>query len=135
MPFCWQYYVNPYDGPANGYKPPNETGHTLALKPDTPAKWRAMCTSTLSQASLTGDKGDFFRLRSVSAQVPLDFAVPDRVSNAVLTVSLNNSWGWQPGNTAIRDPDMGAVDGLVEGPGTTVIPTPVTFNASVRVQF
>jgi outer membrane receptor protein involved in Fe transport len=135
MPFCWQYYVNPYDGPSNGYKPPNETGHTLALKPDTPAKWVGMCTSTLSQASLSSDKGDFFRLRSVSAQIPLDFAVPDRISNAVLTVSLNNAYGWQPGNTAIRDPDMGAVDGLVEGPGTTTIPTPVTFNASVRVQF
>jgi outer membrane receptor protein involved in Fe transport len=135
MPFCWQYYVNPYDGPSNNYRPPNETGHTLALKPDTPAKWRAMCTSTLSQASLTGDKGDFFRLRSVSAQLPLDFIVPDRITNAVLTVSLNNSWGWQVDNTAIRDPDMGSVEGLVEGPGTTTIPTPVTFNASLRVQF
>ncbi len=135
MPFCWEYYVNPYDGPSNGFKPPNETGHTLALKADTPALWRALCTSTLSQTSLTTTEGDFFRLRSLSAQIPVDFAFPDRISNAIVTVSLNNSWGWQPAGTAIRDPDMGAVDGLVEGPGTTTIPTPVSFNASLRVQF
>ncbi|MSR35995.1 MAG: hypothetical protein EXR95_05030 [Gemmatimonadetes bacterium] len=135
MPMCWQYYVSPYDGPTYNFAAPATTPAKLDLKADTPARWRALCTSTLSQASLSIDKGDFVRLRSLSAQIPADFFMPDRISNAVVTVSLNNSWSWQPSGTVLRDPDMGSASDLIDGPGTTTIPTPLTFSASFRVQF
>jgi hypothetical protein len=139
MPYCWKYYVKPYDGPTENFRSPNEVGAKLDLKSDTPALWRALCTSTLSNPSLTTTRGDFMRLRSLSVQVPLDFALPDRIHNAQLTLSVNNALGWQKGGTgngtAIRDPDMGSSEGLIDGPGTTTIPTPVGANVSIRVQF
>jgi hypothetical protein len=101
-----------------------------------------MCSFTLSTADITTTKGDFFRLRSLSAQLPLGFALPDRISSAVLTVSLNNSWTWKHGDTAIRDPDMGAPAqgdsdpvSVTDIPSTVAIPTPITASASLRIQF
>src|SRR5205814_10364711 len=97
MPHCWQYYVNPYDGPSNNFKSPNDVGSTLNLKADTPALWRALCTSTLSNTALTTTRGDFLRVRSLALQIPLDLLLPERLKNAQLTVSVNNALGWQKG--------------------------------------
>jgi hypothetical protein len=135
MPFCWAYYVSPYDGPTERFAPPNPAVHTLTLKPDTPALERALCTSTISTTDITTTKGDFFRLRNLGVQIPVDFVFPDRVSNAQLTLSLNNAFGWQKASWMIRDPDMGSSEGLVDGPGVTSLPTPITGNISLRLQF
>jgi outer membrane receptor protein involved in Fe transport len=134
MPICWPYYVSPYDGPSNNYAKPTAQ-HTLALKPDTPAKWVATCTPALNQDVLTTRKADYFRLRTVSAQVPLDFAMPDRVSNSSITFSLNNSWSWFNSDWTIMDPEMGRADALVPGPQNTLPPTTWSGSASIRVQF
>ncbi len=133
MPTCWPYYVNPYEGSSNGYKGP-AANQTLALKPDTPARWRAACTPALSKAGYTAAKADYFVLRSVSTQVPLDFITPDRVSSAMLTVSLNNAWRWKNKEWVVMDPDMATADGLVNGTNTRTAPV-WNVNASLRLQF
>ena len=40
-------------------------------------------------------KGDFFKLRSVSATIPVDAVFPERVSNATFTLALRNSYLWR----------------------------------------
>ena len=39
-------------------------------------------------------KGDYFKMRSLTATVPMDFAFPERFQSAVLTLSLNNFYTW-----------------------------------------
>ena len=72
-PVCIPYYLNP-------------TG--VVLRPDTPALWVHRCTPGLNQAYDV--EGEEFRIQSVSATFPMDFAFPDRIQNAVLTLVLNN---------------------------------------------
>jgi outer membrane receptor protein involved in Fe transport len=135
MPTCWPFYVKPYEGKSNGYKGPI-TGETLALKDDTPARWRGACTPSLSRGGYTVAKADYFVLRSVSAQIPLDFVMPDRVSSSTLTLSMNNAWRWKNSEWVIMDPDMAtsANDNLVNGTNTRTAPV-YYMNASLRVQF
>jgi outer membrane receptor protein involved in Fe transport len=142
MPACWPYYTNPYDGRAYGYKSPTqvtqETGKVFNfnLKPDTPARFTAMCTASLSNSGYSTIKGDYFKLRSVSAQIPLDFAFPDRVSNTALTLSLNNYYRWLNDEWIVGDPEMGIpVDGLVSGSASSSPPPTYQFSASLRLQF
>jgi hypothetical protein len=138
MPTCWPWYVNPYEGSSNDYagpiRPPAAGAHTLDLKPETPARWRAACTPSLSNGGYTIAPADYFVLRSVSAQIPVDFAFPDRVSNATLTLSLNNAWRWRNKDWVIMDPDMATAEGLVTGTNTRTAPV-WGANASLRVQF
>ena len=133
MPTCWPYYANPYDGISNGYAGPSAT-QTLALKDDTPARWRAACTVTMSNGGYTIAPADYFVLRSVSAQIPLDFAMPDRVNSSMLTLSLNNAWRWRNADWVIMDPDMATAEGLVNGTNTRTAPV-WNINAALRVQF
>jgi outer membrane receptor protein involved in Fe transport len=122
-PICWPYYEDP--------------GNSIALKADTPALWRARCTPKLVKDDYTIEKADFFRLRSVSAEIPLDFLFPDRVSNSVLTLALNNSFSWYNNDWLILDPEMmgdfGAQEQVVEAGAR--VPSPISFHASLRVQF
>ena len=120
-PLCFPYYVDP--------------ANSIELEADTPALWRERCTPA------NGDDywfdADYFKLRSVSATIPVDFAFPDRVSNATLTLALNNAWDWfreipwyDPeilGNAAAND------DGI--GNATERVPAPATFRISLRVTF
>lgn len=134
---CWPYYANPYDGTRQTpkYAPPTPQ-HTLALKPGVPAKWAAQCTPTLSREGFNTRKADYFKLRTVSAQIPLDFAFPDRISNAALTLSVNNAWRWLNEEWTYADPEWGTdVDGLLTGRPTMLPPPTYSFNASLRVQF
>jgi hypothetical protein len=72
-PVCIPYYVT-------------TTG--VVLRPDTPAIWVQRCTPALNNGYDT--EGEEFRIQSVSATLPMDFAFPDRIQNAVLTLVLNN---------------------------------------------
>jgi outer membrane receptor protein involved in Fe transport len=142
MPACWPYYTNPFDGRAHGYKSPTqvtqETGQVFNfnLKPDTPARFVAMCTASFSHAGYSTIQGDYFKLRSVSAQVPLDFAFPDRISSSSLTLSLNNAWRWLNDQWLVGDPEMSTeVDGIRAGGAGSSPPPTYSFSASLRVQF
>jgi outer membrane receptor protein involved in Fe transport len=77
-PLCFPYYQTPES--------------SIALKENTPAIWRERCTPA------NGDDywfdADYFKLRSVTATVPVDFLMPDAITGASLTVSLNNAWDW-----------------------------------------
>ena len=137
MPECWPYYVNPYDGTRQTpeYAPPT-AANTLALKPGTPARYVAMCSVATSNAGYSTILGNWFKLRSLSAQVPVDFAFPDRVSNAALTLSLNNYFRWLNEQWVVGDPEMSTpVDGLTSGGAGSAPPPAWSFNASLRVQF
>ena len=122
MPMCYPYYANP--------------GIDTQLIAETPALFRARCTAALTNGDYQIYPSDFFRLRTVAATIPVDFIFPDRVSNAVLTVSLNESYTWKKDFLDL-DPEMGGNDGGSE----TVqaidnrVPMPISFRASLRFTF
>jgi TonB-linked SusC/RagA family outer membrane protein len=125
---CFPWYVGPA-GEATG------TSATLELKPETPNIWRERCTP--SGARDEWYDADYFKLRSVSASIPMDFAFPDRVSGATLTLAVQNAFSWYreipwydveiQGNGAATDDGIGAQ--------TERIPSPATFRMSLRVTF
>ena len=81
--------------------------------------------------------GDYFKLRTVSASVPVDFAFPDRVSNATLTLSMTNSFDWFR-EIPWYDPEIlsngAATDDGIGNP-TERVPSPASFRISLRVTF
>ncbi len=123
MPLCWPYYAD------------KANNTNIELQPDTPALWRARCTpSLIRRIGLVWD-ADFFRLRSLSAQVPVDFAFPERISSALLTLALNNSYTWK--RMPYLDPEMRGNQGgrdLAQAIAARN-PTPISFRASLRIQF
>lgn len=123
VPSCWPYYANP------------GTDNELISEDQIPALWRARCTPSLVQSDYFIYEADFIRLRSVSASVPVNFLMPSRVGNAMLTLSLNNSWTWKA--MPILDPEIGqngAPEELQVEAGPT-LPPPIQFIASFRIQF
>jgi outer membrane receptor protein involved in Fe transport len=72
-PVCFPYYQNEND---------------VLLRVDTPALWVLRCSGN---GSGYNHKGDEFKLRSVTATIPMDFAFPDRVQSAALTLVLENA--------------------------------------------
>jgi outer membrane receptor protein involved in Fe transport len=135
MPICWDWYASPYDGPTENYTPVRPGVHTLNLKPDTPALFRAICTPALNQESFMITKGDFFRMRSVSASLPLDWAMPDRINNSMLILALNNLGTWVNSEFRVGDPEMKAgADSFTYGAQSLPPPT-WSINASLRMQF
>jgi hypothetical protein len=107
-PLCYPYYVNP------------EVDNLL--KPDTPAIWVRRCRNGSSHSYR--HKGDLFRLRTLSATVPMDFAFPDRVQSATLTVVLGNFF----------EINRGSLYGNYRSSGERV-PEATTVRASLRVTF
>jgi hypothetical protein len=140
---CWPFYLHPYDGKINNYVSPTDLTKAdptkvfdLTLKPDTPARYVAMCTPTLSNAGYSTILGNYFKLRSVSLQVPLDFVMPQRVSSSALTLSVNNAYRWLNNQWDVGDPEMAtSVNGITAGGAGSEPPPAFTFSASVRVQF
>jgi TonB-dependent starch-binding outer membrane protein SusC len=120
-PICFPYYI--------------DATKDIALKPDTPALWRERCTSS------AGDDywfdADYFKLRNVSATIPMDFAFPERVGNPTLTLTLNNFYDWyrevpwydmeMGGDTGARSEDVAEQ--------TERTPAPATFRLSLRATF
>ena len=81
----------------------------------------------------------FFKLRSVSATIPMDFAFPERFSNTVLTMSLNNSFLWMK-EMPFMDPETAADPGASDGPQQgynfeETVPAGINFRMSLRVTF
>jgi hypothetical protein len=106
-PVCTPYYV---DDESN------------ILRTDTPGIWVARCQTS----GTTGywHKAKEFALHTLSATVPMDFAFPDRVQNATLTLvmgevlRLNKSlWNNYPYNVDER------------------VPPPTSLRVSMRVTF
>ena len=132
-PECFPYYTDLSQlGP-----PPNYiggSGGVPQLKPDTPALWRARCDPQLVNRDYFNQPIDFFRLRTVSATIPLDFLFTERVNNVQLTLALNNSWTWHNSEWLTFDPELTRAEGLVDSDNNEV-PPPIAFRVSLRVQF
>jgi len=123
VPSCWPYYANP------------GTDNELISTDQIPALWRARCTPSLVNSDYSIYEADFFRLRTVSASIPVNFLLGNRFDDAMLTLSLNNSWTWKA--MPILDPEIGQ-NGAPEELGISAGPTlppPVQFIASLRIQF
>ena len=81
----------------------------------------------------------FFKLRSVSATIPVNGLFPDRFNNAVLTLALNNSFLWMK-EMPFMDPETSADPGASDGPQQgynfeETIPAPISFRLALRVSF
>ena len=79
---------------------------------------------------------DYFKLRTVTASIPVDFAFPDQISSSTLTLSLNNSFLWMR-DSPWGDPELLGNQGAnATGLGQTErMPTPISFRASLRLTF
>jgi hypothetical protein len=122
---CFPYYVDP--------------ANDITLKSGIPALWQERCDP--GHADDYWFDGDYFKLRSVSATVPMDFAFPESVgiSSSTLTVQLANIWDWYR-EIPWYDVEMTADDGAgLDGEGfanaSERTPAPATLRLSLRVTF
>ena len=121
-PLCYPYYVTP--------------GTSNELKPDIPAIWYARCNRADSEGYVWD--ATFFKLRSVSANIPMNFMFPERFNTTMLTIALNNSYLWMK-EMPFMDPEtMGDPSG--SGPQRAfnfeeTVPPPISFRISLRVTF
>ena len=119
-PLCLPYYVDP--------------STSLDLRADTPDLWRERCTP--AGADDYWFEGDYFKLRSVAATIPVGFALPDRIRDAMLTVTLSNAFTWYreipwwdveiPGNDGANGDGVGTSDR---------VPSPTTVTFVLRFMF
>jgi TonB-dependent starch-binding outer membrane protein SusC len=119
-PLCFPYYVDP--------------GTSLELKADTPDLWQERC-SPRGSSDYWFD-GDYFKLRSVTAVVPVGFVFPSAVEEATLTVTLGNAWTWHRdvpwwdlevlSNEGANDDGLGSSER---------VPASTTLTFGVRVRF
>jgi TonB-dependent starch-binding outer membrane protein SusC len=125
---CFPYYGGPFGLAGDGYA-------TLELKDDTPNIWRERCDPSFGEDYWFD--ADYFKLRSVSATIPMGFAFPDRISNATLTLALNNAWSWFREvpwyDVEVFGNDGAGDDGI--GGSTERVPAPATFRMALRVTF
>ena len=147
-PACWPYYVNPYDGEEWGWDLPHEVlaknpgmePFSTVLKADTPALWRARCTpSSGRRHGQWAVPADHFRIRSLSMQIPVDFAFPDRVSSSMLTITATEPFRWYNSQWIHMDPEMieqkgGSDSTYFRGPAQRLPPT-WGVSTSLRVTF
>ena len=121
-PLCYEFYEDP--------------ANSIALQDDIPALWYARCDRNTVEGYVWD--ATYFKLRSVSATIPMDFAFPDRVSNSVLTIALNNSWLWMK-ELPFMDPETSGdpeVDENQDGYSwEETVPPPVSLRISLRVTF
>ena len=121
---CFPWYVDPQNA--------------ITMKDNTPALWRARCNPREGEGYVW--KGDFFKLRSVSATIPVDAVFPERVSNATFTLALRNSYLWRR-EMPFMDPELTADprdDQSQRGNGYNFeesVPAPITLHASLRITF
>ncbi|MDH3272041.1 MAG: TonB-dependent receptor [Gemmatimonadota bacterium] len=123
-PICYPYYVDP--------------DNSIAVKDPIPAIWMARCGNTSQQEGYMWD-ASFFKLRSVSASIPMNAVFGDRVSNSVLTVALLNSFLWMK-EMPFMDPETSADPGSPDGPQQgydfeETVPAPISLRLSLRVTF
>jgi outer membrane receptor for ferrienterochelin and colicin len=106
-PVCLPYYV---DDVSN------------ILRTDTPGIWVARCHPSL--ATGYNHKAGELTLHTISATVPMDFAFPDRVQNATLTLVMGEVKRWN--NSLWNNYPPGVSER---------VPPTTTFRASLRVTF
>jgi TonB-dependent SusC/RagA subfamily outer membrane receptor len=93
---------------------------------------RNRCTQQQSRSGTPILKGDFFKLRTLSAVVPLSFL--SGVTSPTLTLSARNALKWVNSDWWVLEPEIGCNDGA----GCLVlsqqehIPPPATFTLSLR---
>ncbi len=118
---CFPWYVDPQN--------------SIEMKDNTPAIYRARCNPRESEGYMW--KGDFFKLRSVSATIPVDAVFPETVSNATFTLALRNSYLWMK-EMPFMDPELTGDpnSGQRQGYGfEESVPAPITLHASLRITF
>ncbi len=123
-PLCFPYYTDP--------------ANSIDLQAGIPNLWVERCTPSGGRDYWFD--ADYFKLRSVSASIPVDFAFPDRISSAMLTLALNNAWDWYrevPWYDTEITGNGSTTTGLSEeiGGATERLPAPATFRISLRVTF
>jgi outer membrane receptor protein involved in Fe transport len=103
---------------------------------DLTALQRKRCIQQNYESGLFVYPKDFFKLREVTLQVPIGFALPSARS-ATLTLSGRNWLTWKNRDFEIFDPEMigDAGHGAQNGAISEHIPPPAVFIASVRVVF
>jgi len=112
-PLCLPYYLDP------------EVDNRV--RPDAPGIWVRRCVDgTGSAYSVPRDE---FRIHTIAATLPMDFAFPDRVQSATLTLVWGNVL-WHNESQWGRYPRTGSVSEVGER-----TPTSSTLNASLRVTF
>jgi TonB-dependent starch-binding outer membrane protein SusC len=107
---CLPYYINKED---------------VQLRLDTPAIWVSRCNSAIGNSY--NHNGETFQLRTVSMTVPMNFAFPDRVSSASMTVVLQNGLSWGHG--------LFGNFGINQGSSLERVPGSTSLRASLRVVF
>ena len=125
------YRLIPHDRTYNG---PGETHPNLGK---VRALDRARCFTRSVQALWMMPK-DFAKLREVSVQAPLPFAIPG-VESARATMSVRNLFRWVDPEFASHDPEsQGAgnqISSLTGGSITDHVPAPTTVTLSLRFVF
>jgi len=101
-----------------------------------PAEMRYFCDRAFYRRGTMIHKADFFKIRDVTARIPLGDLVPGS-SNSTLTLSAQNFYRWRNSDFPIFDPEMVTNTGFGnQVPGITEhIPPSASFLASVRVVF
>jgi len=120
-PICRPFYTDP--------------DNSIALRDDTPALWRARCTPSERGRGYWYDSS-YFKLRHVSAQIPVDAVFPDRINNALLTVTLSNSYLWTKELPWMDPETLGNQGANSTGLNSSErVVSPVTFRLSLRITF
>jgi TonB-dependent starch-binding outer membrane protein SusC len=106
-PVCLPYYQNLKD---------------TSLRLDTPPIWVERCHPSLARAY--NHPGGEFKLRSISATVPMDWVFSDRVQSSVLTIVMDEVWTHN--NSLFGNYPAGVSER---------VPPPTRLRASLRVTF
>ena len=86
------------------------------------------------------ERADFFKLRDITARIPVPFRMGG-VTSATVSLSLHNWYRWVNSDFPIYDPEVSNGTGgepaaqKVRATGGGTIPPPRTFTASVRLVF
>ncbi len=101
-----------------------------------PAEMRYFCDRAFYRRGTMIHRADFFKLRDVTARIPLGELVPGS-SNSTLTLSAQNFYRWLNSDFRIFDPEMVSNTGFGDQvPSITEhVPPPASFVASIRVVF
>ena len=105
-------------------------------KDQAPASMRYVCDRAFYRRGTMIHKADFFKIRDVTARLPLGELIPGS-ANSTLTLSARNFYRWRNSEFTIFDPEMVSNSGFGDQvPSITEhIPPAASFVASLRVVF
>jgi hypothetical protein len=101
------------------------------------AKQRAMCDVSLTDQDFFIYPADFFKIRDVTATIPIPGRFVPGATTATLSLSGHNIYRWVNEDFPVFEPEQGANAGF----NTTVrsllehVPPPATFTAALRLTF